>query len=103
MEKHPCVYILTNKPKGVLYIGATSDLPRRIWEHRRGLVNGFSRRYNTTKRVYVESCASMISALEREHRVNRWHRAWKVELIEARNPGWKDLYTEFLGSGREES
>ena len=85
------VYILTNDTNTVLYIGVTNNIARRIYEHKNGLVPGFSKRYNLHKLVYCESCTSIIDAIRREKQLKRWHRAWKENLINAINPFWKDL------------
>ncbi len=86
------VYILTNKPKGVLYIGVTSHLARRIYEHREKTIKGFSRKYNLDKLVYIEEYQRPLDAISREKQLKNWQRQWKIELIESINPGWNDLY-----------
>jgi putative endonuclease len=88
------VYILTNKPKGTLYIGVTSDLIKRIWEHKEKVVEGFSKRYNLTSLVYYEQTEDIESAIAREKQLKNWHREWKINLIEQTNPAWKDLSNE---------
>jgi putative endonuclease len=90
----PCVYILANKRKGTLYVGVTSDLNRRVWEHKTGAVEGFTKRYNAHLLVYVEFHATMEAAILREKRIKTWRRAWKMMLIEKTNPTWRDLYNE---------
>ena len=80
------VYILASRPYGALYVGVTSDLPRRIFEHREGLVPGFTARYGVKSLVWWEAHQTMLLAIEREKRVKRWSRRWKFELIEANNP-----------------
>ena len=90
------IYILASKPKGVLYIGVTNDLIRRVWEHKNGLVEGFSKRYFIKKLVYFEESSSVESAIIREKRLKAWKRDWKIELIEKHNPDWKDLYAEII-------
>ncbi|NVK17112.1 MAG: GIY-YIG nuclease family protein [Methylocystaceae bacterium] len=85
------VYILTNKPNGTLYIGVTSDLNRRLYQHRCGQIAGFSRRYNLKQLVYVEVFDQLEEARLRELRLKKWKRAWKIELIEHQNPTWQDL------------
>ena len=92
----PCVYILASKRNGTLYIGVTSDLVRRVWEHRNDLVAGFSQRYRTHLLVWFERHETMESAIVRERRLKEWKRAWKLELIEEENPVWRDLYREIL-------
>ena len=96
-QKSPSVYILTNKTQGILYIGVTSNLVNRIWQHRQKLVTGFSKRYNTDRLVWHESHSKMYDALTREKQLKKWNRAWKIELIESLNPAWKDLYDDIVG------
>lgn len=86
------VYIITDRPYGTLYTGVTSDIQRRAWEHREGVVDGFTKRYHLKRLVYVEPHDDIRIAIEREKRVKRWQRAWKVELIHSINPTWADLY-----------
>ena len=86
------VYIMTNKKNGTLYIGVTSNLARRIYEHRHGLVEGFTQQYRLHRLVYVESHATMPLAIAREKRLKTWNRAWKVRLINKDNPEWEDLF-----------
>ena len=85
------VYILTNRRYGVLYVGVTNDLARRISEHRQKLVPGFTKTYGVTQLVYFEEYASIREAREREHVLKRWRRSWKLKLIDAFNPEWRDL------------
>ncbi|MBS0431668.1 MAG: GIY-YIG nuclease family protein [Proteobacteria bacterium] len=94
--KRPAVYILTNIPNGVLYIGVTSDLVKRIWQHRSDLVAGFSQRYRLHELVYFEQCESMIAAIEREKELKKWRRDWKIALIEKANPDWRDLWSDLI-------
>jgi len=94
MDRQPCVYILANKRNGTLYIGVTSDLIKRIWEHKNDLVPGFSQRYSVHKLVWYEIHESMYSAISREKAIKKWNRTWKIELIEQLNPDWQDLYEE---------
>ena len=86
------IYIMTNRPNGTLYIGVTSDLVRRTWEHREGLLPGFTRRYGLKRLVYFEHHDEIRAAIQREKTMKHWPRAWKVRLILAANPGWDDLY-----------
>jgi len=88
------VYILTNMKRGTLYIGVTSDLVGRIWQHKEKLVEGFSKKYGLDKLVYYESIESIESAIAREKQLKNWHREWKLNLIEESNPTWKDLFDE---------
>jgi len=92
----PCVYILASRERATLYIGVTSDLIKRIWQHKNDLVEGFSRKYRVHDLVWFEQHETMGSAIARERAVKEWKRAWKVELIEKANPTWKDLYPELL-------
>jgi putative endonuclease len=96
MTKHPAIYIISNKPNGVLYIGVTSNLQKRIWQHKEKLVEGFSFKYNLDKLVYYETCETMDSAILREKQLKRWKRDWKVRLIEEMNPNWSDLYVSII-------
>ena len=90
----PCVYILANKPYGTLYIGVTSNLVRRVWEHKNDFVAGFTRRYRVHRLIWHEVHESMESAISREKALKKWNRAWKIEMIEKSNPKWIDLYEE---------
>lgn len=92
----PCVYILATKRNGTLYIGVTSDIARRAWEHRSGVVDGFTDRYGVKSLVYAEFHETMPEAILREKQMKKWRRAWKVELIEKANPDWRDLYEDLL-------
>ncbi len=92
------VYIVTNKPRGTLYIGVTNNLVRRIYEHRNSLINGFTKRYNLKRLVYFEVFDRVEEAIHREKRLKKWNRQWKIELIEKSNPDWTDLYEELVNS-----
>ena len=92
------VYILTNKKNGVLYIGMTNSLIRRIHQHKSKEKEGFSKRYNLTKLVYYEIIDDAGSAIIREKQMQAWKRQWKIELIEKENPEWRDLYEDILKS-----
>jgi putative endonuclease len=92
VNKQPAVYILASKRNGTLYIGLTSDLVKRVWEHKNNLVEGFTKRYGVHQLVWYELHESMASAIEREKRLKEWNRKWKLELIESNNPNWQDLY-----------
>jgi len=85
------VYILTNRPCGTLYVGVTSDLARRMGEHRAGVIDGFSSRYELKRLVYAERHEEILPAIQREKNIKHWPRAWKIALIVAQNPGWDDL------------
>ncbi|MDE0051114.1 MAG: GIY-YIG nuclease family protein [Rhodospirillales bacterium] len=90
------VYIMTNRPNGTLYLGVTNDIVRRAWEHREGLVEGFTKRYRLTRLVYAERHDDISTAIQRERTMKHWPRAWKVNLIVAQNPDWGDLYGTLL-------
>ncbi len=94
MERHPSVYILTNKCNGTLYIGVTSNLSKRIWEHKTKVVKGFTEKYGLNKLVWYEIHETTISAIQREKAIKYWKREWKLNTIEAMNPDWHDLYEE---------
>jgi len=96
MIQQPAVYILTSKRNGTLYTGVTSDLAKRIWEHKNGLIDGFTKRYRVHNLVWYELHADMISAIEREKNIKEWKRAWKLNLIEKSNPDWRDLYDDII-------
>jgi putative endonuclease len=95
--KQPSVYLLASERNGTLYLGVTSDLVKRIWQHRTGAVEGFSRRYGVHLLVWYEMHASMQAAIARERAIKRWNRSWKVELVEQTNPQWRDLYEDIVG------
>ncbi|MFA4982482.1 MAG: GIY-YIG nuclease family protein [Candidatus Omnitrophota bacterium] len=88
------VYILASKKNGTLYIGVTNDLVRRVYEHKQGLVEGFTKKYNVKQLVFFEETNDVESAITREKQMKKWNRQWKIELIEKSNPEWKDLYSE---------
>jgi len=90
------VYILTNKPNGVLYVGVTSDLTARMTQHRAGTGSAFCRKYGLKTLVYAEPHDSIVDAIAREKAIKAWKRAWKVELIEKANPTWADLFEVVL-------
>ena len=94
--KQPCVYILASKRNGTLYTGVTSDLVQRVWQHKNGVVEGFTRRYAVHWLVWFEIHETMASAIAREKAIKEWKRAWKIELIEQSNPTWRDLYGEIV-------
>jgi putative endonuclease len=93
-DKHFYVYIVTNEPRGVLYVGVTSQLPGRAYEHGEGLVDGFTKRYGLRRLVYFEEQLDAETAFRREKSLKRWRRNWKIELIESRNPTWRDVYPD---------
>ena len=88
------VYILASKKNGTLYIGITSDIARRTWEHKEGLAEGFTKRYDVKSLVYIEQTNNAVAAIEREKQLKKWNRAWKIRLIEENNPEWKDISKE---------
>ena len=92
----PAVYILASQRNGTLYTGVTSDLPKRIWEHKNDATEGFSKRYGVHLLVYFELLADMPSAITREKQIKKWNRAWKIRLIEEMNPEWRDLWDEII-------
>lgn len=95
MEKQCAVYIVTNLRNTVLYIGVTSNLPRRMFEHKEGLVDGFTKKYNCKKLVYYDVTDYMTSAIAREKELKGWKRSKKIKLIEEMNPMWNDLANDF--------
>jgi len=90
------VYILASKKNGTLYIGVTSDLVKRIYEHKQKLIDGFTKEYNVHALVYFESYKDIKEAILREKQMKKWNRKWKIRLIEENNPEWKDLYDEII-------
>jgi len=86
------VYIVTNRRYGTLYVGVTNNLIRRADEHRRGAIAGFSKEHRLHRLVWYEPHEWIVAAIEREKRIKRWHRDWKINLIQSFNPGWADLY-----------
>ena len=96
MERLPCVYLLASKRNGTLYVGVTSNLMKRVWEHRTNAVDGFTQRYGVHTLVWFEVHDAMESAIAREKAVKEWKRAWKIELIEKSNPNWRDLYGDLV-------
>ena len=90
------VYILANRAGGTLYVGVTSDLVRRTYEHREGLAEGFTKRYDVKNLVYFEEHDTASAAIQREKNIKHWSREWKIDLIVAKNPGWRDLYGDIV-------
>jgi putative endonuclease len=90
------VYILASRPGGTLYVGVTNDLIRRIFEHREGVVRGFTKRYGVKMLVYYEEHATVEAAIQREKNIKHWSREWKIDLILSMNPDWRDLYDEIV-------
>lgn len=94
--KNYYVYILASKRNGTLYIGMTSDLVKRIYQHKQGLFDGFTKKYDVKNLVWYEETSNIESAIQREKRIKKWNRSWKIRLIEENNPMWDDLYTQLL-------
>jgi len=94
MEKASYVYILASGLNGTLYIGVTSNLIKRVWEHREGVVDGFSKQYDVKDLVWYEVHSDITEAIRREKQIKKWERRWKVELIQKSNPRWRDLYAD---------
>ena len=95
--KQPCVYLLASKRNGTLDTGVTSNLVQRIWQHRTNQVDGFTKKYGVHLLVWYQLHETMESAIAREKTIKEWARAWKLDLIEANNPTWRDLYPEIVG------
>jgi putative endonuclease len=95
-ERQPCVYILANRRNATLYIGVTSNLATRVWQHRQNVVEGFTKRYSVHDLVWFELHDSMESAIGREKLLKKWRRQWKLNLIESMNPYWRDLFPNLL-------
>ena len=98
MEKHPAVYILASARNGTLYIGVTSNLIGRTWQHRQHLVEGFCKSYHVERLVWYELTEDMSAAIQREKQLKKWNRSWKVRLIEHMNPEWSDLWPGLAGA-----
>ena len=94
MDKQFCVYILASKRNGTLYVGVTSALAKRVWEHKEKVTEGFTAQYGVDRLVYFELHGSAEAAIKREKQLKKWNRAWKIRLIEKQNPNWRDLYDE---------
>jgi putative endonuclease len=94
--KQPCVYILANDWNGTLYVGVTSDLVKRVHEHKSDVVEGFTKKYQVHKLVWFEQHETMESAIAREKAIKAWKREWKIQVIEEFNSGWRDLYPDLL-------
>ena len=96
MDKQPTVYILASGYNGTLYIGVSSNLIQRIWQHKNDLVDGFTEKYGVHMLVYYELHEQMLTAIEQEKQLKHWNRQWKINLIEKMNPAWKDLWEELV-------
>lgn len=99
MEKTYYVYIMANKRNGTLYTGVTSDLLKRVYEHKNELVDGFTAKHGIKLLVWYNQTSDVISAIHKEKQIKNWQRKWKLDLIEKTNPSWKDLYFELLDTG----
>ena len=97
MEKQPCVYLLASSRNGTLYVGVTSNLIGRIWQHREHVVPGFTDKYDVTRLVWYEMHGTIEEAILREKRIKKWNRAWKTRLIDESNPSWRDLWPDITG------
>ena len=97
MRKRFFVYILASKKNGALYTGVTSSLVQRVWQHKNKEVEGFTQKYDVDRLVYYEIHEDSMEAITREKQLKKWKRAWKVRLIEEKNPEWRDLYDEITG------
>ena len=95
--KQPAVYILATGKRGTLYIGVTSDLVARTWQHREHVVDGFTKRYKVTMLVWYELHGTMESAIQREKQLKKWNREWKLRLVSESNPEWRDLWNDIIG------
>ena len=96
MERQPCVYLLASKRNGTLYAGVTSNLVKRIWEHKHHVVDGFTKKYGVEILGWYEAHETMESAISREKAIKNWKREWKIKVIEMMNPQWLDLYSVLL-------
>src|ERR1043166_7811345 len=94
MEKIFVVYIMASAKRGTLYIGVTSNLPKRVWKHREGIIDGFTKKYGVKDLVWYEVHEDPVSAITKEKQLKKWNRAWKLELIETKNPEWNVLFEE---------
>ena len=98
MDKQYWVYILASKRNGTLYCGVSSDLIKRVWQHKNDVIDGFTKKHQVKRLVYFEAHQEVQSALDREKRIKKWKRDWKLRLIEEKNPEWRDLYDQIAGS-----
>ena len=103
MEKQPATYIMASNRNGTLYVGVTSDLIGRTWQHREHVVDGFTKKYGVAKLVWYKLHGTMESAITREKQIKNWNRKWKVRLIEEGNPYWNDLWLDITGQARAEA
>ncbi len=98
MTKQPAAYIMASRRNGTLYTGVTSDLIKRVWEHRGDFIDGFTKRYGVHTLVWFELHSEMYQAIVREKQIKKWNRAWKIKLIEQTNPQWRDLWPSLTGN-----
>ena len=96
MDRQYYVYILASKRNGTLYTGMTSDLIKRVWQHKNSLIDGFTKKYQIQNLVYFEAHKSAEEAIKREKQIKKWNRSWKLRLIEEQNPNWDDLYEHIV-------
>jgi putative endonuclease len=96
MLKSYYVYILASKRNGTLYVGITNDLIKRVWQHKNDIAGGFTKKYQIHKLAYFEETNDVESAIKREKQLKQWNRKWKLDLIESKNPDWKDLYIDLI-------
>lgn len=97
MEKVGYVYMLASSRYGTLYVGVTSNLVQRVWQHREAVVDGFTKKYEVKRLVWFETHVGIVEAITREKQIKRWNRTWKVNLIQRTNPLWRDLFDEICG------
>lgn len=97
MTRHAVTYLLASDRNGTLYVGVTSDLVGRVWKHREHLLEGFTKKYAVTHLVWYEFHSTMDEAIQREKRIKKWNREWKLKLIDAMNPAWRDLWPDICG------
>jgi putative endonuclease len=93
---HCHVYLLASAPRGTLYVGVTSQLVQRVWQHREGMADGFTRKYGVKRLVWFDATASIEEAIRREKQIKNWKREWKIALVENENPAWRDLWPDIL-------
>jgi putative endonuclease len=97
VDKAFCVYILASRRNGTLYVGVSSNLVQRVWQHKQGVADGFTKRYGVKRLVWYEQHDDAESAITREKQLKKWNREWKIRLIESANPYWNDLYDDIAG------
>ena len=96
MNQGSYVYILASQPNGTLYVGVTSDIVKRVWQHREASVDGFTKKYGIKRLVWFEAHEDVKAAITREKQIKKWNRSWKVRLIQTENPHWRDLYEDLI-------